>query len=151
MADHGITISVISFANLWLDFLPSDEAAAAAKRVNDEMKELCARCEGKSFAFGTIPLSGPPAAITAEIHRLRTLPHIRDVFMGTTGLGAGLDDPILDPIWAALESTSTLIFLHAHYGLPTSVYGARARDNGHVLPLALGFPLKRRLRTVECF
>ena len=151
MADHDITTSVISLANPWLDFLPSHEAATAAKRVNDEMEDLCARYEGKLFAFGTLPLSAPPSDIIAEIHRLRTLPHMRGVIMGTTGLGAGLDDPTLDPIWAAVESTSTVVFLHPHYGLPSSVYGPRASDYGHILPLALGFPLETTIAISRMF
>ncbi|KAK5239346.1 hypothetical protein LTR16_012049, partial [Cryomyces antarcticus] len=62
--------------------------------------------------------------------------------MGTSGVGSGLDDPALDPIYEALEKTGQLVFLHPHYGLPNSVYGPRASDYGHVLPLALGFPLE---------
>jgi predicted TIM-barrel fold metal-dependent hydrolase len=67
---------------------------------------------------------------------------MRGVIIGTSGLGNGLDDPALDPIYAALEKHSQLIFLHPHYGLPASVYGPRANEYGHVLPLALGFPLE---------
>ena len=62
--------------------------------------------------------------------------------MGTSGIGKGLDDPELDPVWAALESSKKTVFLHPHYGLPNDVYGPRANDYGHVLPLALGFPLE---------
>ena len=62
--------------------------------------------------------------------------------MGTTGLGQGLDDPALDPVWGALQDAGQVVFLHPHYGLPTSLYGPRAAEYGHVLPLALGFPLE---------
>ena len=62
--------------------------------------------------------------------------------MGTSGLGSGLDDPALDPIYSALEKHQQLVFLHPHYGLPSSVFGERASDYGHVLPLAMGFPLE---------
>lgn len=68
--------------------------------------------------------------------------HMRGIIMGTSGLGKGLDDPALDPIYAALEKHGQVIFLHPHYGLPGSVYGPRASEYGHVLPLALGFPLE---------
>jgi len=151
MATHNITTSVISLANPWLDFLPSHEAAAAAKLINNEMDEICAQHEGRLFAFGTLPLSAPPSDIIAEVHRLRTLPHTRGVIMGTTGLGSGLDDPTLDPVWAALAETSTLVFLHPHYGLPSSVYGPRASEYGHLLPLALGFPLETTIAVSRMF
>jgi predicted TIM-barrel fold metal-dependent hydrolase len=64
--------------------------------------------------------------------------------MGTTGLGSGLDDPNLDPIFAALAETKTLVFLHPHYGLPDDAFGGSnvITKSGHVLPLALGFPLE---------
>ncbi|MCJ1366706.1 hypothetical protein MMC16_005836 [Acarospora aff. strigata] len=64
--------------------------------------------------------------------------------MVTTGLGAGLDDLTLNTIWAALEDTSTLVFLHPHYGLPSSMYGLYVTGHGHVLPLALSFPTETR-------
>jgi len=67
---------------------------------------------------------------------------MRGVIMGTSGLGRGLDDPALEPVWAALQETETLLFLHPHYGLPNDVYGPRAGEYGHVLPLALGFPME---------
>lgn len=156
MRRHGISTSVISLANPWLDFVEPGEARSWAERVNDEIEEICARVnlheqegsEGKGkalFAFGALPLSAPDASIVAaEIARLKTLPHMRGVIMGTSGLGKGLDDSALDPVWQALQDTETLLFLHPHYGLPDEAFGgADVVDRyGHVLPLALGFPLE---------
>jgi aminocarboxymuconate-semialdehyde decarboxylase len=142
MDAHRIDISVISLANPWLDWLPSEEAAKTAKKVNDDVERMCTEHEGRLYAFGTLPLSAPAAEVVKEIERLATLPHHRGIVMGTSGLGQGLDDPALDPIYAVIEKQEQLIFLHPHYGLPTSVYGQRASDYGHVLPLALGFPLE---------
>ncbi|TKA29150.1 hypothetical protein B0A50_03660 [Salinomyces thailandicus] len=142
MSKHGIDVSVISLANPWLDWLPSDTAAETARLVNDDVESMCAQHEGRLYAFGTLPLSAPAEQIVQEVSRLATLDHHRGVVMGTSGLGSGLDDPALDPMYAAIDRTGQLIFLHPHYGLPTSVYGERASDYGHVLPLALGFPLE---------
>lgn len=142
MDAHGIDVSVISLANPWLDWLDPSEAAATAQAVNDDVERMCAAHEGRLFAFGTLPLSAPAADVVAEIARLGSLKHMRGVIIGTSGLGAGLDDPALDAIYAALEAAGLLIFLHPHYGLPGEVYGPRANDYGHVLPLALGFPLE---------
>ncbi|KAL9095364.1 MAG: hypothetical protein Q9165_002235 [Trypethelium subeluteriae] len=142
MDKHHIHTSVISLANPWLDFLPSNEGATVAGRVNDDLNAMCGQYPGRLYAFGTLPLSAPTFQVVAEILRLKELAHVRGVIMGTSGLGSGLDDPSLDVIYRALEKTDSLIFLHPHYGLPTSVYGPRASDYGHVLPLALGFPLE---------
>lgn len=139
---HGIDISVLSLANPWLDWLPSETAARTAIEINDDVNSMCAKYPGRLFAFGTLPLPAPVNEVVAEIGRLESLQYMRGVIIGTSGLGAGLDDPALDPIYAALESLGQPIFLHPHYGLPSSVYGPRAGDSGHVLPLALGFPLE---------
>jgi len=142
MDAHGIDISVISLANPWLDWLPKHEAAETARQVNDDVERMCVQHEGRLYAFGTLPLSAPANEVVKEIERLTSLPHHRGVVVGTSGLGSGLDDPALDHMYEALEKHQQIIFLHPHYGLPTSVYGPRASDYGHVLPLALGFPLE---------
>ena len=109
MQTHGIDISVISLANPWLDWLPAEEAAETARKVNDDVERMCAAHEGKLFAFGTLPLSAPAGEVVQEVRRLKELPHMRGIVMGTSGLGQGLDDPALDPIYAALEEEEQLI------------------------------------------
>ena len=159
MRRHGINCSVISLANPWLDFLAPQEAQSWAERINDDLEATCSRVNHDTdpdetralheketlYAFGALPLSAPsPTIIVNEIKRLKTLPHLRGVIMGTSGLGGGLDDSRLDPVWEALQETQSLLFLHPHYGLPDDAFGgpeAIARY-GHVLPLALGFPLE---------
>lgn len=159
MQQHGIDSSVISLANPWLDFLDPSEAQQWAERINNDLEETCAQNNKSTgpdnalplqerstlFAFATLPLSAPSADIIVnEIKRLKTLPHIRGVIMGTSGLGNGLDDEKLGPVWAALEETQFLLFLHPHYGLPDEAFGGAevTKRYGHVLPLALGFPLE---------
>lgn len=140
MDKHNISISVISLANPWLDFLTPEDAGPAAKAINDEVNEICGQFPGRLFAFATLPLSASVSVIEAEIERLRSLKYMRGIILGTTGLGQGLDDPALIPIFAALAKANLPIFLHPHYGLPGEVYGDS--DYGHVLPLALGFPME---------
>jgi aminocarboxymuconate-semialdehyde decarboxylase len=142
MDTHHIDISVISLANPWLDWLPPQEAGPVAQSINNEVDSICAQHLGRLFFFATLPLSAPATTVLAEIARLKSLPHVRGIILGTTGLGAGLDDPALLPIFHALAAASLPIFLHPHYGLPSAVWGPRASDSGHVLPLALGFPLE---------
>ena len=109
METHGIDVSFISLANPWLDWLPSEEAAETARKINDDVERMCAENEGKLYAFGTLPLSAPAEQVVEEIERLANLPHMRGIIMGTSGLGSGLDDPALDPIYAALEKHEQLI------------------------------------------
>ncbi|KAI9709493.1 MAG: hypothetical protein M1820_003253 [Bogoriella megaspora] len=142
MDKHNINTSVISLANPWLDSLPSREVAEMARTVNDEIDQMCGEYPGRLYAFGTLPMAAPVGQVVLEVHRLRSLKHIKGVIMGTSGLGNGLDDEEMDTIYKALEGTDQLIFLHPHYGLPDTVFGPRASEYGHVLPLALGFPLE---------
>lgn len=141
---HDISISVLSLANPWLDFLPSSEAAGWAKKINDELESISMESKGRIYAFGTLPLSAPVSAIIAEIKRLASpaCRHIRGIILGTSGNGNGLDDSAMEPIWAALEEHGLLVFIHPHYGLPSEVFGSRMPESGHVLPLSLGFPLE---------
>lgn len=151
MSIHGISCSVISLANPWLDFLEPEIALSTAVAINDDLEHECAKNNSspehqalKLYAFGTLPLSAPAKDIVSEIHRLKSLPHMKGVIMGTTGLGQGLDDPALTDVYAALASTGTIVFLHPHYGLPAEAFGGPSvvSKTGHVLPLALGFPLE---------
>ncbi|KAL4795981.1 hypothetical protein BDV19DRAFT_361865 [Aspergillus venezuelensis] len=158
MKQHGINTSVISLANPWLDFVEPAEAKMWAERINDDLEATCAGVnkaadpEGQLtldaketfFAMGALPLSASSDVVVEEIKRLKTLPHLRGVIMGTSGLGKGLDDSTLDPVWSALQETDTLMFLHPHYGLPDEAFGGPESTGryGHVLPLALGFPLE---------
>ncbi|KAI9641672.1 hypothetical protein NHQ30_009527 [Ciborinia camelliae] len=142
MNTHSINTSIISLANPWLDWLPPTSALQTALSINTEINDLCALHPTRLYFFGTLPLSAPPASIHQSITHLQTLPYCRGIILGTTGLGSGLDDPLLLPIFTTLAAAHLPIFLHPHYGLPTSVFGPRANDYGHVLPLALGFPME---------
>lgn len=65
--------------------------------------------------------------------------------MGTKGVGKGLDDEALEPVWAAIAEAGLVVFLHPHYGVDGKAWGEK--ENGHVLPLALGFPFET---TIVC-
>ena len=158
MRAHSITCSVISLANPWLDFLDPSIAAETAKRINDDLDVACAKQNeenetDKLFAFASLPLSAPAKRVVVEIERLKGLKCTKGIIMGTTGLGNGLDDPALAPIWSALEATSTLVFLHPHYGLPAEAFGGTdvIAKSGHVLPLALGFPLETTIAVTRMY
>lgn len=152
MDTHHIDISVISLANPWLDFLEPSEAGGFAKSVNEEFSTMCAAHPGRLFFFGTLPLTAPLSVIQDAIKHLTTLKYCRGVILGTSGLGKGLDDPSLLPIFTALADAALTIFLHPHYGLPNEVWGPRASEEyGHVLPLALGFPMETTIAVARMY
>lgn len=139
-----------SSANPWLDFLPADRAQTLAHELNNDLEEYCATsppAEGLSglktlYGFGLLPLvpDVEVSTIIQAIEHLKTLPHIRGIIMGTKGVGKGLDDNALDPVWHAIQAARLVVFIHPHYGVDSSAFGEN--DNGHVLPLALGFPFE---------
>jgi predicted TIM-barrel fold metal-dependent hydrolase len=118
MDQHSIEISVISLANPWLDFLTASDAPEAARQINDDIDSMCERYPARLFAFGTLPVSAGAEACVREVRRL--------------------DDARMERVWTVLEEVGLPVFLHPHYGLPKEVYGPRADEYGHVLPLAMG-------------
>lgn len=104
------------------------------------------------------------AKVLEAIKQIESLPHLRGVVMGTKGLGKGLDDQAMEPIWAAIAEAGLTVFVvsaplqlkllemqadipvtqHPHYGVE-GAFGEQ--DNGHVLALALGFPFET---TIVC-
>ena len=94
------------------------------------------------YGFGLLPLVPEitTSALLEIVQQIGNLPHLRGLIMGTRGIGKGLDDEALDPVWAAIEKAGLVVFLHPHYGVDASAWGDK--DNGHVLPLALGFPFE---------
>ncbi|KAI9890097.1 MAG: hypothetical protein M1814_004496 [Vezdaea aestivalis] len=151
MDEHRISISVISLANPWLDFLPPEEAPKVVRSINNDIDQICALYHGRLFAFAALPMSAAPSDIVQEIKHLESSKYVRGFIMGTGGLGSGLDDSRLDSVFAVLDSIKRPIFLHPHYGLPNEIYGPRASEYGHVLPLALGFPLETTIAVTRMF
>ncbi|KAJ3488816.1 hypothetical protein NLI96_g2574 [Meripilus lineatus] len=139
-------------ANPWLDFLPASTAHKLALELNEDLESYCSTSPSISqtptshlkrlYGFGLLPLvpSASTSSLLETIEQISKLPHLRGIIMGTRGIGKGLDDDALEPVWEAISKAGLVIFLHPHYGVDSSAWGEK--DNGHVLPLALGFPFE---------
>lgn len=151
----GLRYSPLSSANPWLDFLPAAEANTLAKDLNEDLEEFCStspeldfsssgggRSIKRLYGLGLLPLvpEASPSDVIKTVTQISSLPHLKGVIMGTQGFGRGLDDEDLEPVWGEIERNGLVVFLHPHYGVPASMWGGRG--NGHVLPLALGFPFE---------
>ena len=156
---HSCLIQHHSSANPWLDFLPFSEAQTLSQQLNADLEAYCATGPAlasyaglqRLYGFGLLPLvpGAPAESLPEAVTQLASQhPHIRGVIIGTRGSGLGLDDPALEPLWAALADTGLVVFLHPHYGVGGQAWGPR--DNGHVLPLALGFPFETTTVTINC-
>lgn len=157
-------LAPLSSANPWLDFLSAPEANNLAKKLNEDLEEFCSSSPNldypssggsppikRLYGLGLLPLvlNASPSDVLETIIQISSLPHLKGVIMGTQGLGRGLDDEELEPVWRAIERAGLVVFLHPHYGVPSSMWGGR--DNGHVLPLALGFPFETTIVGVSLF
>lgn len=153
MDRHRIDVSIVSLANPWLDFVDAAQAGAAAETVNGELGDMCARHPGRLFFFGTLPLTAPVETARAAVAHLRALKRCRGVIMGTAGRGRGLDDPELAPMLEAVAAAGLPVFVHPHDGLAggDDVWGPRAAEHGHVLPLALGFPMQTTVAVTRMY
>lgn len=151
MDTHKIDTSVLSLANPWLEFLKPEESDSIAKSVNEEFSSMCAQHPGRLFFFAALPLRAPLEIIHKSVAHIKNLKYCRGIILGTSGLGKGLDDPDLVPLFEALAAAHLAIFLHPHYGLPNEVWGPRSAEYGHVLPLALGFPMETTIAVTRMY
>jgi predicted TIM-barrel fold metal-dependent hydrolase len=81
----------------------------------------------------------------AELERIAALPRLRGIILSTHGLGKGLDDPALEPVWAALRAHDLVVFVHPHGGIGQEHYAAY----GYVLYLALGFTFETTIEAAK--
>ncbi|KAG5651386.1 hypothetical protein H0H81_008885 [Sphagnurus paluster] len=167
MDKHGIDVSPsptvdslkdsTSSANPWLDFLSASQARTLATQLNEDLEEHCFTSPTlqdilpikRLYGFGLLPLVPgiSTASLVDTVKQISQLPHLRGLIMGTRGVGKGLDDQALDPVWAATEEAGLVVFIHPHYGVDAKAWGEK--DNGHVLPLALGFPFETTIATAR--
>ncbi|RDB22748.1 2-amino-3-carboxymuconate-6-semialdehyde decarboxylase [Hypsizygus marmoreus] len=156
MDKHGIDVSVVSTANPWLDFLPASQASTLAKELNEDLEQYCSDSPilpnapiKRLYGFGLLPLVPEitTKSLLDTVEQISKLPHLRGLIIGTQGVGKGLDDEALDPVWTAIEAAGLVVFIHPHYGVDNKAWGDK--DNGHVLPLALGFPFETTIATTR--
>ncbi|TFK92829.1 amidohydrolase 2 [Polyporus arcularius HHB13444] len=155
MDRHAIDVSVVSSANPWLDFLPAQTAHTLAGELNHDLETYCSTGPSlqqnlkRLYGFGLLPLvpGATTESLVSTVEQIASLPHLKGIIMGTRGVGKGLDDEALDPVWAALEKAGLVVFLHPHYGVDKNAWGEK--ENGHVLPLALGFPFETTIATTR--
>ena len=134
----------VSSANPWLDFLPDTTAHQLAGELNHDLEDYCATGPAHAhipglkrlYGFGLLTLvPGATAdALVSTVEQVAALPHLCGVIVGTRGIGKALDDPALEPVWAALADAGPVVLLQPHYGVDKLAWGER--ENGHVLPLA---------------
>lgn len=106
----------------WLDAfgyeLPADEGEAWSRYTNELLLEACAG-EPRLFPLATVPLQDGDRA--ARVLEDAMAAGARGCMIGTQPKGVGfgnadgLDDPALEPFWAAASQHEAAVFVHPEY------------------------------------
>lgn len=117
MDRDGIDISVMSLTpSLFLYWAEPAETVRAHRMINDAAAALAERGGGRLPAMATVPLNDPPAA-ASELRRARHELGLVGVEIGTCVGDVMLDDPSLEPFFAAAEELEMPILVHPYMNM----------------------------------
>ena len=134
MDAHGVDIQVLA-PTVFTFFYQHEPALAlaCAGLQNDEIAAEIKRHAGRFLGLGTVPLQAPELA-AQELERSMTTLGLRGAMIGTHVRGRNLDDPALDPFWAAAEALAAFIFIHPQGGAGAERLGSYYLKNLVGLP-----------------
>jgi aminocarboxymuconate-semialdehyde decarboxylase len=87
--------------------------AACAALQNDEIAAVVARRPDRFMGLATLPLQDPRRAAD-ELRRAMRLLGLRGAQIGSNVNGRNLDDPALEPVWAAADELRAFFLIHPH-------------------------------------
>lgn len=118
--------------------LGADDALRFSRWFNDLLAGTIAEHPDRLRGLGTVPLQAPGLAVR-ELERCITELGFVGVEIATTVAGRDLDDPALDPFWAAASEIGCPILIHPLHPL-------QGRDQGrHYLANLVGNPAETTL------
>ena len=117
MDANGVDVQVLS-PTVFTFFYHQDPklALACAAIQNEEIAASIKRQPDRFIGLGCVPLQAPELA-AAELRRAMTKLGLRGAMIGTNVNGRNLDDPALEPFWAAAEELGAFLFIHPHGGI----------------------------------
>ncbi len=103
--------AVSSVPFLFFYYLEPSLAIAMAQIQNEGFAQLAREHPGRFVGLAALPMQDPEAAAT-ELRRA-----VRDLGLRGAGIGANvdgrnLDDPALEPVWAAADDLGAFVFVH---------------------------------------
>lgn len=101
------------------------------------------------YGLGLLPLHPhvPVPVIVQCLQHISQSGNLRGVILGTKGVGKGLDDAALDPLWDLIQARGLVAFLHPYFGAGEASHWSELGDK-HIVTLALGFPME--ITIVSC-
>jgi aminocarboxymuconate-semialdehyde decarboxylase len=109
-------------------------AAATAAIQNDQIAKLVKAHPDRFRGIATLPMQAPEKAADELRRAVRTL-GLRGAMIGSNVKGKNLDDPALEPLWAAAAELGVMLLVH-----PVTVAGAD-RLRSYYLANLIGNPL----------
>ncbi len=135
MECYGLDRQVVAVCPQTLLYGAEPEAALAVAQIqNDQIAAMCAAYPSRFAGLATAPMQAPELA-AAELTRAMRENGLGGAMIGSNIKGMNLDDPSLEPFWAAADALSALIFVH-----PVHVAGAD-RQKDYYLKNIVGNPL----------
>ena len=116
MGANGVDVQVLS-PTVFTFFYGQEPALAlpCAAIQNEEIAAAVKRNPDRFIGLGSVPLQAPEQAAN-ELRRSMTQLGLRGAMIGTNVNGRNLDDPALEPFWAAAEELGAFLFIHPHGG-----------------------------------
>jgi aminocarboxymuconate-semialdehyde decarboxylase len=114
MDRHGVDLQAVC-ATVQTFFYGEEPAlgAACAALQNDELAAVVKRRPDRFLGLATLPLQHPQTAAD-ELRRAMRLLGLRGAQIGSNVNGRNLDDPALDPVWAAANDLRAFVLVHPH-------------------------------------
>lgn len=136
MERAGVDRQVISASPLTGALPDPEQAAAAARMINDRYVDLVDRHPDRFLAFVVLPLPHVDAAL-AELDRVLDAPGVVGVALTTSAAGRALTDPAFAPVWQELDRRGTVMYLH-----PAGDGVASPQITDHHLTWMVGAPVE---------
>ena len=134
MDRHGVDMQLLA-PTVFTFFYEQEPALglACAMLQNDEIAAETKRHPGRFLGLGGVPLQAPELAAD-ELKRAMTQLGLRGAMIGSNVRGRNLDDPALEPFWAAAAALGAFIFVHPHAGAAAERLGSYYLKNLVGLP-----------------
>jgi aminocarboxymuconate-semialdehyde decarboxylase len=138
MDRKGIDLRILSLSTPSVYIFEPAQRIELCRRMNDDLVTLVAEHPRRLRAFATLPLPDVRASL-AELERVRTLPGVVGITIGSNLDGLPLSDRSLEPLWARLNELRLPVFEHPM----VPVFAAAM--NEFTLPVRVGFLLDTSL------
>ncbi len=138
MDRKGIDMRILSLSTPSVYGFEPAARVELCRRMNDDLIALVAEHPTRLRAFVTLPLPDVAASLV-ELERVRGLPGVVGITIGSNLDGLPLSDTMLEPLWARLNALRLPVFEHPM--VPTFA----SAMNEFTLPVRLGFLLDTSL------